>query len=516
MKFQSLALTAAMTAALVACGGGSNNNTDNNNSEGIVDNSIPAPTTYTFDTQFAGFDEGTSAVKYTGQTARHMLIEALVTQTLSYENAQPSKPEIEIIRELEYYFDGSEGVDSETITFSREGVTFTPDNGSGVTTFASISSGKNIVDKIAGNDTGVDAGALEDGLVNGEFFGWDDGTFTATGADGQRPEDFVRHLFGLLAAEVVDSQITSIPTAAGSVDLNVKYVDGNGRDFRQLIQKFLLGAVTFSQGTSDYLQTDFSADNAQDGTSPYTSGAHDWDEAFGYFGAARNFNDYTDDEISAKGGRDGWSSGYYDTNGDGKIDLTSEINLGNSSNCAKRDRGTVGNPNPTNFTKTVFDAFIAGRTILNNAEKAAAEAGGQVDLTAAQAAALEAAGNTAAATWEKCVAATVVHYINDTSSDVTNIENGQYKNLEHYTDLAKHWAEMMGFALGLQFNVESPIYASAENLAAYKAALTAMGTAPVLADDGEQAIADYLTGLAAARDSFEAIYSFDKDNVANW
>lgn len=530
MKLKPLAVALMLASTLAACGGGSDNNTapiqvDNGDTSGDTggntggDTSTPvieAPSTYSFETQFDGFDAGTSAVKYTGQTARHMFIEALVTQTLSYTADDAAKTQAQVAAEMAAFFDNEgDTLDTHAITFTKDGVTFLPQNDSNVTTFGSISGGKSLSGKIAGNDTGVDAGALEDGLVNATFFGWDEGNggFQASGETGSRPEDLTRHMFDLLADEVVDGSTPSIPTTGGAVDLDVSYVDGEGRDFRQLIQKFLLGAITFSQGTSDYLQTDFSADNVQDGTNPFTSGAHDWDEAFGYFGAAINYNDYTDDEIAAKGGRDGWSNGYNDINEDGNIDLRSEINLGNSSNCAKRDRGaTVA----TDFTKTAFDAFIAGRTILNNAEAAAAAAGGQVDLTAEQATALEEAGNVAARTWEECIAATVVHYINDTTADINNFDSGNYTDLDHYKDLAKHWAEMKGFALGLQFNVESPIYDSADNLQAFEDALAAMGTGPVLADAGDTAIADYLAGLAAARTAFQTIYGFDAQNVENW
>ena len=519
MKLKPLAFALMFGGVLTACGGGSSNSSDPVVDTPVDDTpvddvvTIEAPSTYTFETQFDGFDEGQSAVSYTGQTARQMFIEAIVTQTLSYTADQIGPTAADIAAEMEAFFDNDgSALDTQAITYSIDGETLLPQNDSSVTTYGSISSDKSLVGKIAGNDTGMDSDTMTDGLVNGEFFGWDSSsntndieTFTATGEAGARPEDFVRHLFLLLGDEVTNGTVPSVTTASGVANLDVSYVDGQGRDYRQLIQKFLLGAVTFSQGTSDYLQTDFSADNVQDGTSAYTSGAHDWDEAFGYFGAARDYGDYTDDEIA--------DVGYNDTNADGSIDLRSEVNLANSTNCAKRDRGAVNDPD---FTTAVFDAFIAGRTILNNGEAAAAAAGGQVDLTDEQIAALEEAGNTAALTWEKCIAATVVHYINDTTADVEAISGNAYTDLDHYKDLAKHWAEMKGFALGLQFNVESPIYDSAENLAAFKAALTAMGTEPVLASATDQEIADYLAGLATARDTFQDLYDFDADNVENW
>ena len=70
------------------------------------------------------------------------------------------------------------------------------------------------------------------------------------------------------------------------------------------------GAVGFSQGADDYLDDDTEgkgllADHtAADEGKPYTALEHAWDEGFGYFGGARNYLLYTDEEIAGEGGRD--------------------------------------------------------------------------------------------------------------------------------------------------------------------------------------------------------------------
>ena len=86
--------------------------------------------------------------------------------------------------------------------------------------------------------------------------------------------------------------------------------------------------MSFSQGTNDYFQTDWENSLAQEGTKNFSEGEHNFDEAFGYYGATRDINDYTDDEAAGKGGRDGWGNGYHDTNGDGSIEVRSELVLG--------------------------------------------------------------------------------------------------------------------------------------------------------------------------------------------
>ena len=71
----------------------------------------------------------------------------------------------------------------------------------------------------------------------------------------------------------------------------------------------------------------------------YTTLEHQWDEAYGYWGGARDYSAYTDAEIAGAGGRPNFENGYHDTNEDGLIDLLSELNFSASVNAAKRDLG---------------------------------------------------------------------------------------------------------------------------------------------------------------------------------
>ena len=84
---------------------------------------------------------------------------------------------------------------------------------------------------------------------------------------------------------------------------------------------------------------------------------HAWDEAFGYFGAARDYVRYTDEQLA--GSVDDFT---FDSNGDGNIDFKSEYNFGLSRNAGKRDKGGSG----VNFTQEIFDAYLKGRTLITN------------------------------------------------------------------------------------------------------------------------------------------------------
>lgn len=476
-RLSALAI-ATLSATLVGCGGDSDSPTP----EVVVETpAFEAPTTYTF----ANADDE-STVSYSGQTARHVLISDLKSAVADAGGESETA-------DFDYFFRFDSEVNGDnSFEFSKSGQTLVQD------TYNSISSGKNLIGKIAGEDKA-------EHILGGEFFGW---------GDIASPTALVDQYFtDLVAAATAAENYTIATTDSDTTAVDVAYISEHGLDYVQLIQKFLLGAVTFSQGTADYLQTDF-ADSANltiiDGKT-YTAAEHKWDEAFGYFGATRNFNDFTDDEIAVKGGRPEFQ-GYNDANGDGLLDLTSEVIFGNSANCAKRDRGaTVA----TDFTKEAFDAFLAGRAIV-------AQASADGELTEELSEQLDEQIEIAAVTWEKCIAATVVHYINDTIADMDNFDGTKFADVDNFTDLAKHWGEMKGFALGLQFNPLSPFRADAASLDNLKDVLSLMGDAPVLAD-GTQAgvaftggVAQYKTDLLEARDLLRDAYGFDADNAANW
>ncbi len=459
------------------------------------------PTQYTFTSQLEGFD-GDDAVSYTGQTTRQVLVADLLTTVkgLTETNGQTSE---EVKETLMFYVNGN--VDDVNYLFSIDDETVTPSP-----TYADISTGKTLAGKIAGGD-GQGGGETEK-LIDDAFFGWEEGM------DGSPlPIELLEHYITTVAGLATDGVAVSIDTATGVVTDDDVTVDQYGRDYDQLIQKFALGAVVFSQGTNDYLSTDFAAKNTQKDDKSYTSAEHAWDEGFGYFGAARDYNDYTDLEIRAKDGRDDYKNGYHDTNGDGLIDLRSEINLANSTNCAKRDLGaTVA----TDYTKETFDAFVLGRQVLNNA---AASTDG---MTEAQQTILTEQTNIAAVTWEKCIAATVVHYINDVTGDMDNFTaEGKFADSDNFLDLSKHWSEMKGFALGLQFSPYSPFRTGDVadiDVDDLKDVLSWMGDAPVLADGTQMGTAftggvdQYKADLLKARDTLQQAYEFHADNVANW
>ncbi|MDE0691091.1 MAG: DUF4856 domain-containing protein [Gammaproteobacteria bacterium] len=469
---------------------------EDRDANGVGDNAHPIASTYMYDSAFSA---DASSVSYSGQTARQMLISAMKAELGGL--SEDVGMEDSVKARLNFYITG-DGVDDTPHNFTVAG-------GEPVKpgpTYGDVSTGKNLGSKTAGQDKA-------EHVLGGEFFGWD-----ALDA-GAMPIDLVNHFIDSVSVEASDGNSPLISTVGGDVSLDVVYVDAHGRDYQQLVQKFLGGAVAFSQGTADYLSTDWHEYLTRIDGKDYTGAEHKFDEAFGYYGAARNMNEYTDDEAAAKGGRDGWGNGYHDTDGDGVIDLRSEFVFGHAQNCAKRDRGSNG---MTDFSMEAMSAFLLGRQIVGNAAMA-----GSLSAEAEQA--LDEQIKIATVTWEKCIAATVVHYINDVMGDMDGFDDGSFADLAGFKNLAKHWGEMKGFALGLQFSPFSPFRdGSVDGITvdSLKEVLRLMDDAPVLADGSQggvmpsgsasDAVMDYTADLLEARDILEKAYGFDHDVVMNW
>ena len=451
---------------------------------------------------------GESSVSYSGQIARQLLINDLskligaeLSDATTFDTNGTFVNRESVMNALNSYFD----VADYDVASQRALLTTTTPGAQTMLSEISNSS-KDLVGKIAGNDAtgqhrnweGTELNGEGDpidsdgnlNIVNGDFAGW--------GAKGSTtPEMLVRTLFGMLADNAQTQLDGTVRLDAFGNDITNISLTSDGRDLKQLIQKFLLMSVAFSQGVDDYLYNDVDGkgllSDHTDTEKAYTSLEHQFDEAFGYFGAARDYLDYSDDEVAAKSGRDDWQL-YHDTNGDGSIDFNSEYNFGQSTNASKRDRSaTVA----IDLSKDAMTAFLQGRKLLNDTAGVA--------LTDEQRTELYGYRDTAVLTWEKAIAATVVHYINDVDDDLEKIGTDDFS----YADIAKHWSEMKGFALGLQFNKATPL-----NNADFITVHTMLGDMPVLT--GEAEVLAYRANLLTARDLLQTAYAFDAENAANW
>ena len=272
-----------------------------------------------------------------------------------------------------------------------------------------------------------------------------------------------------------------------------------GLDLGQMTQKVMWGAIAYWQGTSKYMSKIPNDDNTMsDDGDPYTAMEHHWDESFGYFGAARDYNTGYSDDTDRK------TDPYNDSNGDGLIDFKTEYNMGWAVTAAKRDL-VDGVSVDYDFTKTIFDAYLEGRTLIYN-QAPLDEILVQRDIILN--------------TWEKVVAAVSIHYINDTMSDLEALisagdSNLAWDNLPESGDGYKyniHWAEMRAYAHGLIYN-DFKLISDAD----IATVLGYMGTAPAYNDGSDfSAMQSLYDNLALAKPILQAAYGFSDAHMANW
>ena len=121
--------------------------------------------------------------------------------------------------------------------------------------------------------------------------------------------------------------------------------------------------------------------------------------------------------------------------------------------------------------------------------------------------------------WEKAIAATVIHYINDMIADITaygsDVMTGTVGTDEatySFKDYAKHWGEAKGFGLWFQFNPHSPM--TDDQFAALHGALGLNAPGYVPGSGGDYMA--YIAAITEARDLIGTVYGFDAEAVEAW
>ena len=433
-KFQWLAVLLTVASLfLSACGSDEEDDAETLEEEATT---ITVPQAYVFDSRFT---LGESSVSYSGQVVRNLLLQDLKSLTDSVGKDGGRSVDVADMLKLYEYADAlnlKTGTTTGSLSASEN-------------YYSKLSTGKNLVGKIS------------DEMVIGY---------------NRTADDLVREWFQLIAENSQDRDKLGTPMA---------YTSDDGVDMSQMINKVLIGAVPYYQATGVYLGDLLERDNseARDGTDPYTAMEHAWDEAFGYFGAARDYSRYTDDQLA--GSVDDFT---FDSNSDGSIDFKSEYNFGLSRNAGKRDKGGSG----VDFTQEIFSAFLAGRTAITNQ-------GSVAEISAYR--------QTAANGMEKVIAATVVHYINDTLSDMSKLGTAE----ENIANLNKHWAEMKGYTVALQYN---PFRLITDGQLAELHGI--MGKAPIYDQPGSNAYNTQVNNYKRAKDVMQAAYGFSNANMENW
>lgn len=440
---------------------------------------------YAFESRFTA---GESSVAYSGQALRQVLMSDLNAYISELSTTAPEDFPEDVLADLLFYYEFDAAVGGEaSIALATEPAPLQ-------STYGAIGNA-NLKSKLAGKDP---MGQHKDWTDPGVFVGW-------PGGDGTTPEELVLHFFAEIDAHADAFAAGNAPDDPRGNQITLAHVSAGGLDYRQLVNKFLLGAVAYSQATDDYFDNDLAdhginVDNEAavvDGEEekPYSQLEHHWDEGFGYFGAARDYPAYSDEEMEGIGGRPEFQK-YHDSDDDGAIDLTAEYIYPWAGYAARRDNGSAASA-PSDFTGEIFGAMLVGRSLIS-------EAGGA--LSESQMADLVAERDKVVAAWERLVAANVVHYINDVLEDMNRFEQEDYDFLGH----AGHWAEAKAFALGLQFNPRKQI--SDDDFAELHELLRVR---PVLETATPTQIDDYKADLIAARALIGEAYDFDAANLGD-
>jgi hypothetical protein len=429
-----------------------------------------APARYDFESRDG---TGASSVAYTGQAFRHLLLVEMRAHlerlTARLDAGYVPEPG-DVAAELDFYYH----FDSDTA--GAVPLTWASVPAARQATFEDVAHGKDLAGKIAGNDP-----ARQHVDWSTAFVGWQ--------ADGvTTPESLVLRWFAQLDAAAVARAAGDVPRGSDGAPLPAVYVTADGLDLRVLLQTFLTGAVAFSQGADDYLDEGLDEDHAalEDGA-PYTALEHAWDEAFGYFGAARDLPAWSDGAVVDPGHADTYAP-------DGAIDLTTEVCWGHAVDAAAHDlRAQAGAA--TDLTATAWEGFSRGRALLARHD---------APLTAEARARLEGFRDQAVSAWEAAIAASVVHHLDDVLA-VLDAPSGAAYDLGA---LAAAWSGMKGHALALQFHPRPAV--SDADFAALHAAI---GQAPVLPEAGAAEVAAYAEQLRAARILLAEAYGLDVPHV---
>ena len=215
-----------------------------------------------------------------------------------------------------------------------------------------------------------------------------------------------------------------------------------GYNYPQLISKFMMGAVFYSQAVDNYLDEKMGADNKPN-NKPYKKGAHytgkehSWDEAFGYFGAPAHAMALNAKQAYGIAKRKDLKVA--DANGDGVVDLKTEMTFAHAYYAADSDKAG------TKYMHTIVDAFIKGRQLIRDADGAA--------LTDEQRAKLMSYVKVIKTNWERVIAEAAFKYAGSCYKDLEKLRTIVESNgdaSKAFAAYGKHWGELKGFLMALE------------------------------------------------------------------
>ncbi|MCA9665052.1 MAG: DUF4856 domain-containing protein [Myxococcales bacterium] len=227
------------------------------------------------------------------------------------------------------------------------------------------------------------------------------------------------------------------------------YISDSGVDLHALLASLLVGAVAYGEAAVNLLageascadQKGICADNsaALAGDGRYTQLEHNWDAAFGYFGAAARFGVLARTALR-------FGPTFADQSADGAIDLLREYNYTPVVDAVRRD---ADSESPTQLAADAWLALRRGRALI---VRAAAQPG------AADRDALRVERDNLLGAWERVIAATVVHHINGALGASCPCGDSKFVyGAPGFNEHAAAWSAAKGYALALGFSPRARI-----------------------------------------------------------
>ena len=298
-------------------------------------------------------------------------------------------------------------------------------------------------------------------------------------------EDLILAIFQILARNATKEASFTVPNGSFSVErIHDAAITRNGVNLKEIANKLLHGAISLYQAS--YHLSAYNADNFAPHSviNNYTTLEHNWDQAFGHFGAARDFALYSDMEAGKKLSRN--------SNGDGDISLAKEKNLGIAVNSARIDlvaqRDGEGG---MDLSTEAIEAFTMGRHLISE------KPSGYLQYVRANA-------TVALGAWEKVIGGVVIHYLNSTLKTMDAYGTKDYSFSNH----AKYWSEMKGYGLSFQFNPHSLLTPKS-----FEEFHQLVGDSPVLMSADKTKIDHYKKRLLHARDILQNAFDFTETNT---
>ncbi|OWY23756.1 DUF4856 domain-containing protein [Sphingobacteriales bacterium UPWRP_1] len=198
------------------------------------------------------------------------------------------------------------------------------------------------------------------------------------------------------------------------------YTTASGFNMLAAVRVTLQASVSCANGVNLVKNISSNANNLLSGINNYTPMEHAWDKAWGFFGAATCWPAFDAESWSVQNFMD------YDFND--TINFVSEYNFLYAGEAAQRD--LISDPE-TDFSNTLFNAWVGGRTAITNKTDELRSAARQTILDE----------------WERLIAATAIHYLNALKTDMTFLGTPD----ENTAKLNSDWTYLWAYLVNLRY-----------------------------------------------------------------